>query len=132
MFLKSKLLVLFLALAIFAAPEGLMKPSGEFVFKQGVGVKYQTITAMNGLSFTCKKINAGKNYLAFSWTLPQNKAQIGKISFYSVSGKLIKSFNLTTPEGSINWSMTTSKLASGIYLARLSYGSFNRSVKIVY
>jgi hypothetical protein len=129
---KCKILVLFLALGILAAPEQLSKSSDQFVFQQGIGVRYFAIAAVNGLSFAYKKVISGKEGLVFSWTLPKSKADIGKLSIYSVSGKLIKSFNLTTPEGSISWNMPKGKMSSGVYLARLSYGSFNRSLKIIY
>lgn len=129
---KCKILVLFLALGVFAAPETITKSSASFSFKQGVGVLFPMGYSANGNSFYYKKIAVGKPGMAFSWVLPKEKDVPGKLSIFSLSGRLVKSFDLSKAKGSINWTMQNSKISGGIYFAKLSYGSFNKSLKIIY
>ena len=129
MFLKSKILVLFLALCVFAAQEILTKSSPVFSV---TGVTYQKVYNSGAFSFSYKKLFSGKGVVTFSWTLPSVKAEKGKLSFYTVSGKLLKSFEIASNEGCLNWNMNQSKIASGVYFATLTYGQYKKSLKVLY
>jgi hypothetical protein len=132
MFSKSKILVLFLAICVFAATETIQKSSTQFKFVPGVGVLQSKTYSTNGMYFSCKKLVNGKGNISFSWSLPNAKADMGKISLYTVSGKLIRAFDVKSQEGRISWSMPNARMASGIYFAVLSYGTFTKNLKIVY
>jgi hypothetical protein len=132
MLLKSRILVLFLALGILAAPETVTKTSSQFIFQKGIGVLFPKVYSMNGMSFTYKKVIAGKESMSFSWSLPKVKADMGKLSIFTLSGKIVKSFDVTSSEGSRTWSLPQGKIASGVYFARLTYGKFNKSLKVMY
>jgi hypothetical protein len=132
MFLKSSAIVLFLAFAIFAAPENVTKTSSPFIFQQGIGVLYPKVYSVNGMTFTYKKITAGKQSMSFSWSLPKTIGDAGKLSLFTLSGKMIKSYDVTSPQGSHTWSMAQGKIGSGVYFARLTYGKFNKSLKVMF
>ncbi|HUI91264.1 MAG TPA: T9SS type A sorting domain-containing protein [Chitinivibrionales bacterium] len=131
MFSKSKLLVLFLAVCVFAAPETKTATSGQFSFVQGVGVYQPRLFNLDAMYFTCKKLVNGKGAISFSWSLPGMKADNGKISVFTVAGKLIRSFDIKSQEGRISWNMP-SRMASGVYFATLTYGAFKKNAKILY
>jgi hypothetical protein len=132
MFSKSKILVLFLAVCVFAAPEIKTATSAQFSFIQGVGVLQSKIYSMDGMYFSSKRLVNGKGAISFSWSLPAVKADMGKISLFTVSGKLIKAFDVKSQEGRISWSMPNARMASGVYFAVLTYGSFKKNIKILY
>jgi hypothetical protein len=132
MFSKSRILVFFLALGIFAAPENISVSSAPFSFAP-TGVIYQNYYSMMGSHFSYKKLTNGKQALQFSWSIRgTKKSDMGKLSLYTVSGKLIKSFDLASPEKSISWSMPHGKMANGVYFAVLTYGLFKKNLKIIY
>jgi hypothetical protein len=132
MILKSSIFVLLMVLGVFAAPEILTKSSAPFAFKPGIGVIYQKGYTINGIGFSYKKAASGKPAMVFSWTLPKEKNIPGKLSIFSISGRLVKSFDLSSTQGSVNWVMRNGKAGSGVYFAKLSYGSFNKNLKIVF
>lgn len=131
MFSKCKVLVLFMVLGALAAPENIPKSSAPFGFVQ-VGVANPYYYATNGSYFLCKKLSNGKEGMQFSWSLPGSTARAGKLSVYSISGKVIKSFDLSSRDRSIVWNMPQGKMASGVYFAVLTYGTLKKNTKIVY
>jgi hypothetical protein len=132
MIFKSSILVLFMVLGIFAAHEDVLKSSAPFSFVQA-GVINQVNYFANGLSFSYKRITAGKDGMLFSWSLPKNKTDIVKLSLYTVSGKLLKSFTLTsTDKPYVSWNGPNSKLAGGVYLATLSFGQIKKAMRVLY
>lgn len=124
---KCRILVLFLALGLFA--ETVTQQSAPFSFP-GTGVISQKTFLLGDKAFTCKKTFSGREIISFSWALPV-KAENGKISIYSLSGALVKSFPVTAQKGVVNWEASQGKVASGIYLASLSYGPYKRNIKIM-
>lgn len=130
MFTKYKLLVLFLALGAFATPENITQSSAPFSFAV-TGVT-QYLRYSNGSRFAYQKLSNNKQGIVFSWSIVDNSAQTGKLSIYNISGKLIQSFDLTSRKNSITWSMPHSKIASGVYLAVLNFGSLKKNATILY
>jgi hypothetical protein len=132
MFLKYRIIVLFLALGVFAAHEDLSKPSAPFSFVP-TGVIYQVNNSANGTSFSYKRMTTGKQGMVFSWSLPKIKTDMIKLSIYTMSGKLIKSFALTSNDKPyVSWNGQNGKMAGGVYLATLSFGQFKKSLKVLY
>jgi len=70
MFSKSKILVLFLAVCIFAAPETKTATSAQFSFIQGVGVFQPRLYSVEGMYFSCKKLVNGKGPFRFPGRFP--------------------------------------------------------------
>jgi hypothetical protein len=130
MFSKSKILVLFLALGIFAAPENISKQSAAFSFPTGIGVITPKTYLMGEKAFSCRKSFSGKQVISLSWALP-TKAENGKISIFTLSGALVKSFPVTAQKGMVNWDASHGIVASGIYLATLTYGPYKSNLKIM-
>jgi hypothetical protein len=131
MFAKCKLLVLFAAFGVFATPENITQSSAPFSFA-ATGVMQQYSRYVNGSSFSYKKLSNNKQGIAFSWSIIDNAVQTGKLSIYSISGKLIQSFDITSRQKSLTWSMPQSKIASGVYFAVLNFGSFKKNAKIMF
>jgi hypothetical protein len=130
---KSKILVLLAAVCVLAAPETLQKSSAEFSFVQGVGVIYQKAYFGGNSYFLYKRVGNLSNSIMFYWSLPElTGKEKGKISIFSVSGKLINSFNIKSSEGKIVWKMANNPIGRGIYFAVLSYGPLKKNVKILY
>jgi FlaG/FlaF family flagellin (archaellin) len=70
---------------------------------------------------------------AISWSVPANvEAKSGSLRIYSLLGKEVASYNLTSKTGSINWNTAKSKVPTGVYIARLAYGSFKSNLKLVF
>ncbi len=128
---KSKIFVLLMAVCAVAGVEDISKSSAPFSFT--VAGVVQGITYFgNSTSFLCKKITNGKEAFAFSWSLPKIKDATGKLSIYGVSGKLIKSFGLSSNQGSFIWNVGRGHMADGVYFASLSYGQYNKSLRILF
>jgi hypothetical protein len=129
---KYRILVLFLALGVFAAHEDVSKASAAFSFVP-TGVINQVKFSMNGSAFSYKRMTAGKEGMVFSWSLPNVKSDMVKLSLYSVSGKLIKSFTLSSKDRPyVAWNGPNGKLAGGVYMATLSAGQFKKTLKVLY
>jgi len=128
---KCKVLVLLTAFGVLAGHEAYSPQSVPFSFMQ-VGVTNPYHQMMMNSTFSYKKLSSGKEGILFSWSLPGNSAQIGKLSVYSISGKVLKTFSLTSRDNSKVWSMPQGKLASGVYFAVLSYGTWKKNTKIIY
>jgi hypothetical protein len=131
MFAKYKLLVLFLALGAFATPESFKQSSAPFSFVQ-TGVLQQYFRSQNGSYFSYRKLANSKQGILFSWSINDNQAQTGKLSIYNISGKLIQSFDVTSRQKYVTWSMPQAKIASGVYFAVLNLGSFKKNAKIMF
>ena len=131
MFSKCKVLVLLIAFGVLAGHEAYSPQSAPFSFLQvGVTNPYSLMTTNS--SFSCKKIASGKEGILFSWSLPGNTAKSGNLSVFSISGKLLKTFNLTSRDNSKIWNIPHDKLAGGVYFAVLTYGMWKKNTKIVY
>jgi hypothetical protein len=68
----------------------------------------------------------------FAWALPvQLKNQSGTISVYSLLGRSIKTFHLTSQSGSMVWKMTPAEGIAGIYLVRFAFGPYSHNLKLI-
>jgi hypothetical protein len=67
----------------------------------------------------------------FSWTIPEQlKSANGTITVYSLLGRSMKTFHLTSKTGSIVWKMTPSEAGPGIYIVRFAFGSYQHNLKL--
>ncbi len=128
---KFKILVLFLAFGAFAAPETIQSSSAAFSFvPAGVLQSYHSYS--DGSTFSCQRLPSGKQGMVFAWSISGNSTRTGNLSLYSISGRLIKSFDLNSRQESVTWTMPQAKLASGVYFAVLKFGTTVRNAKIMY
>jgi hypothetical protein len=132
MYLHFRILIPFLAFCAFAAHEDISKSSAPFSFVQ-TGVINQVNYSTSGMSFSYKRIVGGKEGMLFSWSLPKSKTDVGKMSLYTVSGKLLKSFTFSSDSKPyVSWNGPNGKLAGGVYLAALSFGQFKKTLRVLY
>jgi hypothetical protein len=113
--------------SVFAS-ETVVKNSSQFNFPLTVGISASNPLLTRDVSFNSI---IGSKTIELSWSLPF-KAYKANISIFNLAGVRIKTYPLSSPEGSVQWNLSgKNKPASGIYFARLSSGTYNKSLKIV-
>lgn len=129
--MKGLCLFLLAALSVSLFAETVVKISAPFAFPTAVGVTAGQSSLDGAASFICKPHFGGKNAVLFSWSLPLASGK-GTISIFTVRGTKIRSFAVTTHQGSMQWDVSKEgRLANGTYLASLSYGIYTRTSKII-
>ena len=133
MVLKSRILVLLMVLGIFAAPENIVKTSTVPFSFLGTGVVWGISSKASGMNFTCKRSFAGSGVISISWSIPSAvKAGAAKISVFTVSGKMVKSFGVASQSGTVEFKPGLGKMSEGVYISTLTYGTFKKSLKMVF
>jgi hypothetical protein len=124
---------LFLCVAIFSVlfAETATKTSPPFAFPSVVGVigarSFQGADAV----FHYRPIGVAGTKVEISWSLPV-KALRGSVSIFDVSGSRVKTFDVVSPNGKVQWDVTRgNKAARGIYFAAISYGACKKNCTIV-
>jgi hypothetical protein len=126
--MKVRLLLLTAALFACLFAETVVKDSAPFPFPTVTGV---LTNQLQHVSFVSKSQWMGANTIAFAWSIPAN-AKKGNITIYNVLGAQVKTFSLTAPQGMVEWDLSAGRtVASGIYFARLSYGSVTKNLTVV-
>ena len=129
--MKGFCLLLMAALSVSLYAETVTKISAPFAFPTTVGVSGDRTFQSTMASFACRTGFAGRSMIEFSWSLP-GKAEQGSISVFTISGSRIKTFPMNAQCGIVRWNMSAGKkLARGIYIATLSYGTHKQNLKIV-
>ena len=59
------------------------------------------------------------------------KNEIGTLSIYSLLGRKVKTFNLTSRAGSMVWQMNPSEGMAGVYIARFAFGAYKHNLKLI-
>ena len=112
------------------AAETVVKNSAPFSFPMTVGVRWNSFSKAEVASFIQKFHNTGKKNIELSWSLP-GKAGSGSISIFTMTGARIKTFPMASQEGSVTWNISSeTKVANGVYFARLSNGVYNKNLKL--
>ncbi|MBN1128517.1 MAG: T9SS type A sorting domain-containing protein [Chitinispirillaceae bacterium] len=118
-----------LAIGAFAA-ETVVKNSAPFSFPLTVGTVTGKQAFAGHASFTAAYRTAGGMFLDLSWSFSSNR-HAGTITLFSLRGTIIRSFPIKAASGFIRLNISESRLAKGIYFARLSSGPANKNLKIV-
>lgn len=121
-------MVLF-SFSLFAA-ETVVKNSVPFSFPMTVGVRWNSLSKGKMASFIPIFHYAGNRNIELSWSLP-GKVENGSISIFTLTGARIKTFPVASQEGSVVWNISAdTKVANGIYFARLSNGAYKKNLKL--
>jgi hypothetical protein len=105
--------------------------SNVFTFPNAVGIRNNT-SAANMLHSDYFVVSATPGTVNFAWSvIPQSSAKIGIITVYSLLGRTIKTFSISSKAGMLSWKAPDRTTPSGIYIARLSYGSVMQNLKLV-
>lgn len=122
--------VLLLSSFIFINGETVTSTSSAFSFPVPQSGIKTPLDRANNIFFTCTPNLSGSKDIKISWSLPEDASKDGKISFYNLSGRCLKTFNIKEQIGVITWKFSERRIASGVYFAKIKCGSFNRNLKI--
>jgi hypothetical protein len=94
-------------------------PTGVRSFKQVVA-SHATLTCKPGIN---------KGFVTFMYSLPSGTKN-AKLSIYNLSGARIESIDLSPTGSSVMWNIAKRRIAAGIYLAAMRYGTFENKIQI--
>jgi hypothetical protein len=124
------LMITLCAIAPFAS-ETVTKSSTPFSFPLTVGVAWKQSFQGKNISFFSQSPLRGRKVVEFSWSL-SGDIEKGDISVFNLAGARIKSFPISSRNGSVQWEVASGKKAArGIYFAKLACGSYQKSLKII-
>jgi hypothetical protein len=111
--------------------ETITASSNPFSFPPFVGIRDgQSADHLSYFSFS--KASLKSNKVIFSWAMPMlQKNEFGTISIYSLLGRKVKTFTLTSRAGSLVWQMNPSEKMAGVYIARFAFGSYKHNLKLI-
>jgi hypothetical protein len=117
--------------AVIGWGQAITATSPPFTFPDEVGVKLPGSTPHTAMYFKYSGPASQAGVLTFTWSFPaQPKGQNGTITVYSLSGRAIKTFPVSTNAGSVFWNLS-SKSVKGVYIARIICGSARQNLKIL-
>jgi len=129
--MKVQCLLLIGAVAASIFAETVVKNSAPFSFPSTVGILGGHLLQNKDAIFVSSANLAGKKIITLSWSLPV-QAVSGSISIIALSGAKIRTFQISSPQGYVNWDISgTAKVSNGIYFATLSYGSIKKNLKLM-
>jgi hypothetical protein len=113
------------------AAETVTKYSAQFTFPTTVGVIRECVFQDREVSFVCTPHLLGSDKIEVSWAIPSRVTK-GSVSFFTLSGSLVKSFPISSSIGRLEWNIGADKKIGGnIYLVTLSTGTYKKNIKLV-
>jgi hypothetical protein len=128
--MKSLWLAVVCLLPVILFAETVTKSSIPFSFPTGVAVHDNRYAAGSETVFTGTAHFTGKRVISFSWSAPQ-QAKKGSIALFSLSGVLVRSVAITAQSGSVEVNCTENQLPRGVYFAKLSFGTFEKTINFI-
>jgi hypothetical protein len=129
--MKSCGLIIALLFSLSLYAETTVKNSAPFSFPTAVGVGWGDHSAFgNEALFAGKTRSSGTHAIDFSWAL-SSKAKSGSISLFTVTGARVKTIPITSQSGSVSMDMSGGKLSRGVYFAKLSYGTYEKTINFI-
>jgi hypothetical protein len=127
--------IVFLILAVCSigaiAAETVVKSSALFSFPLTVGVNWKQSFQGKNISFASQSSLRGRKVVEFSWSL-SSAMEKGDISVFNLAGARVKSFPVSSRNGSVQWDVATGKKAAkGVYFVKLTCGTYQKSLKII-
>jgi len=105
--------------------------SAPFSFPAEVGVKIPVSTPSTAMYFKYSVSASPAGLLTFTWSfLGQAAHQRGTITVYSLSGRAVKTFPVSTNAGSVTWH-APGQSVKGVYIARIICGSARQTIKLL-
>jgi hypothetical protein len=95
---------------------------------------FPTVSVANRLhapaqaSLLCRPATS-KGVVTIQYNLPQN-AKGATLGIYNLSGVRIQSFDLAPGTNVIRWGVSSQRIAAGVYLAALRYGTVENKIQI--
>ncbi len=113
--------------------ETVVKNSAPFSFPTTTGILNGYLLQNKEAVFVGNVNLSGRKIITLSWSLPVKAGGGGIISIFNLSGAKIKSFQISSPQGYVNWDISgVRRSANGIYFATLSYGSIKKNLKLMF
>lgn len=127
---KIFLFVLLLA-AVHAGAQTITATSAPFTFPSEVAVKMPGNAPHAASFFKYSGLSSRAGTLTFAWSFPaQPWNQKGAIVVYSLLGRAIKTFPVSTNAGTFTWNVSNESVG-GVYIARITCGSARQNLKLL-
>jgi hypothetical protein len=128
--MKCRISILAAAIACLVWPAMAVtwqKQSAAFTFPGAVGAANE-LAARMGASFGWNWANGNQN-ICFSFRLPES-VHNATIGIYSLSGILIERFDVRREADVVAWDVSSKRIGTGVYLARLEFGKIKREIRL--
>jgi hypothetical protein len=121
-----------LLLALFLAyGETITATSNAFTFPPMTGIKSGNHPAIAG-HFGFSGFSQKSGLVTLAWSMPTElKGASGSITIYSLLGRAIKTFPISTPSGVVTWKAARNDGPAGIFFARFAYGTSKQNLKLI-
>ena len=124
--LKKVSCIILVIMTSLSISETVVGVSAPFSFPAGIGIITQDGSFKHFVSLTSRMLKNGT--ILFTWSM-NTKAEKGEISIYTLSGRLIKTFNVVSKDGHMKWDAKGNGLSNGIYFAVLQVGQVKQKIK---
>jgi len=105
--------------------------SAPFTFPVEVGVKIPGSILRTAPYFKYSGPASRAGALTFTWSFPAEPGnQKGTITIYSLSGRAVKTFPVSTNAGMVAWDVS-SRSVRGVYVAQITCGSARHNLKLL-
>jgi hypothetical protein len=119
------------SVCMIAGGQAITVESAPFTFPAEVGVKIPGSTPHTAMYFKYSGPASKAGMLTFTWSFPaQPGKQKGTITVYSLSGRTVTTFPVSTNAGSAVWDIS-SQSVKGVYIARIICGSARHNLKLL-
>ncbi|MBN2188513.1 MAG: T9SS type A sorting domain-containing protein [Chitinispirillaceae bacterium] len=119
------------SVCIIAGGQPIIVESAPFTFPVEVGVKIPLSNPRTAPYFKYSGPVARAGVLTFSWSFPaQPVNQKGTITVYSLLGRAVKTFPVSTNAGMVAWDVS-SRSVKGVYVAQITCGSARHNLKLL-
>jgi hypothetical protein len=119
------------SVAMIAWGQTITATSGPFTFPATVGVKIPGNALQTAKYFKYSGPSSRAGALTFTWSFPSQPGnQKGFITVYSLSGRAIKTFPVSTNAGTVTWNISGQGVR-GVYIARMTCGSARQNLKLL-
>jgi hypothetical protein len=111
-----------------AVPPPWTGDSNPFQWTGGMPVLNDNHRALLQVTLQCRQ-EFSNGTVTILYDLPTNVSG-ARLFIYSVSGSLIKDFKLEPGKGKVRWSASQDKVAAGVYVASMRYGTADKKIQI--
>jgi hypothetical protein len=125
------ILMAFLVTPMIALAELVTATSDPFTFPAIDNIRQNKSIAITPV-FSSKGYSTLSHSMTLTWSIPVSiNAKKGSITIFTLQGKALKTFDLTSRSGAVTWKLPRSQSQNGLLIARLSYGAHVSTLKLV-
>jgi hypothetical protein len=129
--IRSRVLLTIIAVSLGIFAETVVKSSPAFQFPPATGARVGYAIQDNSVLFSYSRHFSSRYSVEIAWSLP-GKMENGSISVFTLAGTKVKTFPISQQQGNVVWDLSNGrKMATGVYFATLTYGSFKKNMQIL-